>query len=154
LYKKVIAGEQYFTDDIAVLAEMPSGGFHPQVVQAMEPTVAIMLDDGITDVVEPKHDVPCGDDLIGPFVGQHVPEQAHQGSFAAAHRSREQEPFIGVDPEFVTDTPIPDKVGAELKEGLPVFLVDLKVPAEQEFPFGIEVNEHLVKVVLDTVPFK
>lgn len=70
--EEFVAGKQYFAHDIAVLSEVPSGGFNAEVVKTEEMGIAIVLYDFITDMVKAEDDIPARDDLIWPLVGDNV----------------------------------------------------------------------------------
>ena len=66
--EQLMAGQQDFPDDIAVLPEVSPHLFHPDVIKTEIPAIAIVFDDAMADMVEPEDNVSCRYDLIGAIV--------------------------------------------------------------------------------------
>ena len=153
--KQLMTGQQDFADDIAILPEMSSHLFHPDVIETVIPAIAIVLNDAMADMVEPEDNVPCRYDLIGPIVRGDMPDQFHQSGLATAHRTRKQDALIGINTQFLTTVLVPDHVIAKLQQDLMVLGIEPKIASEQEFSLGIQIGQHLGEIIFDllTVEF-
>src|SRR5690606_16702197 len=139
LQKQFMAGKQYLPENIAILAKMPADGFHPQIIKTIETMVPILLDHGMSHIVEPEYNIPGWNDIIGFPMGHQMFQQPHQGSLPATHRTGEQDTLAKVHPEFVTDLLVPNEKGAHPVEHFPIFLMDLEILSEHHFSLGIQV---------------
>lgn len=85
LHEQVIAGQQDLPHHIAVLPEMPSPRFHPEVIKTVEAAISIVLDDAETDMVEPKGHIAARDDLVRPKVRGDISDEFHETGLATTY---------------------------------------------------------------------
>jgi len=147
--KKLVARKQYLPNDITILPKMPSSWFNTQIIKTEELGISIVLNNLIADMVKAKYNVPAGYDLIGPLMGDDVFQQFHETGLTTSYRSGKKKAFVDVDAQLGAAGLVLDEVEAELIENFPVFTVDLKLFAEQELSFGIEIDKDLFKIVMD-----
>ena len=70
--EQFISGEQDLTHHIAVLTIVSAGGFHPKVIKTKVLSIAIVLDEFETHMVEPKYNVPAWNHRIGSLMGHQI----------------------------------------------------------------------------------
>jgi hypothetical protein len=145
--EQFISGEQDLTHHIAVLTIVSAGGFHPKVIKTKVLSIAIVLDEFVTHMVEPKNNVPAWNHRIGSLMGHQIFQQPHQTGLAAAHGTGQQQAFSRVNTRLPALVIIPDDIVAELEQYAPISFIDLKVFTEHQFPFDLEIAEHFIKVI-------
>ncbi|SNY99531.1 hypothetical protein SAMN06265377_1341 [Flagellimonas pacifica] len=151
ILEQLVAGEQYLAHHVAVLPEMPSHRFHPQVIKAVKLAIAVILDDTMANMVEGEGDVPAGYHLVGLEVGRQVAEQFHQAGLPTAHRTGEQDALVRVDAQFSAGAEIPYGIVAELEQDLFVLIIDLEIPPKEQPALGPQINEDLLEIIVHTV---
>lgn len=147
--KKLVARKQYLPNDIAILPKMPSSWFNTQIIKTEELGVTVIFYGLITDVVKPKYNVPAGDDLIGPLVGDNVLQQFHETGLATSYRSGKKKAFVDVDAQLGAAGLVLDKIKAELIQNFSILKVNLELFPEQELAFGIEIDKDLFKIIVN-----
>lgn len=150
-HEQVITGQQDLPHHIAVGSKVSSPGFHPEVIETVEAAIAIIFDDTETDMVEPKGDIAGRNDLVGPKVWGDVSDKLHETGLPTAHGAGEQNPLVGIEAHFSASAKIPNGIVAELEQDFLILFINLEFPTEEQFPFSLQIDQDLFKIIEDLV---
>lgn len=152
--EEVVAAEEYFGHDVALVAEVFEVIFGAEVVETVnawlevvEGVFAVFVYDGVSVVDEFEAEVAAGLEYVSFAVAAEMVEQVHETCFTAADGSGKKESFFKVDVEEACVFFVVDDVDEDFIDGVVVGGMNVEMRSVEGFSAEGEAVDAFIEMV-------